>query len=215
MLKPKSEKISAGSILNFSEDAIRINSESFIIDNAWVSFSGTIFKIREYIKNVVVGNRTRFFKDRNYAVYLLICLDLNDGIKVVEGTQVPFSSFKAVPPPQTYDALPLIGLILVQDGTIDLNYGFNPIENDNINYFSGSGNIIDHDVKGVRGDSNDTFGETGQTGVTGLKGFRGSLGETGLIGSQGPTEIGEIGELGLHGMTGINWDIQIQFDRIF
>jgi hypothetical protein len=212
MLKPKSEKISAGSIPILSDDAVRINAGSFIIDNSWISFSGAIFRVKDYITSVVVGNRTRFFKDRNYAVYLLICLDPNNGITVFEGNHVLFTTISAVPPPKIFSALPLIGLVLIQDGTIDIISGHKPIKDENIIFFSGTGNIADKNLKGIVGEDSKIFGETGMQGTTGLRGFRGYLGYIGVTGSSGPTVNARPGEMGLKGMTGINWDINIPFD---
>ena len=146
MLKSKSEKVCAGATPLLSKDSVRISSGSFIIDNVWISFAGTIFKVTNYISSVVVGNRTRFFKDRNYAVYLLVCLDPNNGITVIEGKHVLFTTLKAVPPPESFSALPLIGLILIQDGTRDLVTGFKPVNDENLIYFSATGNIVDKDL---------------------------------------------------------------------
>ena len=212
MLKPKSEKVSAGAVPTLSKDSVRINAGSFIIDNTWISFTGTIFKVKDYISSVVVGSRTRFFKDRNYAVYLLVCLDLNEGVTVIEGKHVLFTTLKAVPAPESFSALPLIGLILIQDGTRDLVYGFKPVKDENLIYFSATGNIIDKDVKGVVGEDSTTYGETGRRGETGIVGYRGITGRQGLTGYIGPT-IGLVrGDTGLRGMTGINWDIYVPFD---
>ena len=212
MLKPKSEKITAGSIPFLSDDAIRISADSFIIDNAWVSFSGAVFQVRDYISSVVVGNRTRFFKDRDYAVFLLICLDPNNGIVVVEGTHVRFTTLAAVPPPKNFSYLPLIGLILVQDGTRDVITGFKPIKDENIVYFSGTGNIDDRNLKGITGANSLISGVTGMTGYTGNRGLSGSTGYVGVTGNQGPQVVPERGRTGLMGMTGINWDIYVPFE---
>jgi len=212
MLKSKSEKISAGSVPLLSDDSVRISAGSFIINNAWISFSGTVFKIRDYIASVVVGNRLRFFKDRNYAVYLLICLDPNNGITVYEGNHVLFTTLSAVPPPETFSALPLIGLILIQDGTRDIIYGYKHIKDENIIFFSGIGNIIDRNLKGIVGENSIISGETGMIGITGLRGFKGYTGYVGVTGCQGPSVNARSGEMGLKGMTGINWDIYIPFE---
>jgi hypothetical protein len=212
MLKPKSEKISAGAVPILSDDAVRINAGSFIIDNAWVSFSGTMFKVRDYIASVVVGTRLRFFKDRDYAVYLLVCLDPKNGITVVEGRHVTFTTLSAVPPPESFSYLPLIGLILVQDGTRDIIYGYKPISDENIIYFSGTGNIIDKNLKGIQGDDSITSGETGMVGVTGLRGYRGTSGHQGVTGHPGPAVSPRTGMTGLMGPTGINWDIHVPFE---
>lgn len=212
MLKTKSEKIYAEATPVLLYDAVRINAGSFIIDNAWVSFSGIIFKIRDYIASVVVGNRTRFFKDRNYAVYLLICLDPYNGVTVVEGKHVRFTTLASVPPPESFSYLPLIGLILIQDGTLDVIYGFKPIKNENIIYFSGSGNISEKDLKGIKGNGSVISGETGLTGVTGLRGYVGDKGLMGITGATGPSVSARVGETGIKGMTGINWDIYVPFE---
>jgi hypothetical protein len=212
MLRHKQEKVNAGSVPVISNDTIKINSGSFVIDNSWVSFSGTILKIKDYIKSVVVGNRTRFFKDREYAVYLLICLDLNEGIKILEGTHVRFTTLKAVPLPEIFDSLPLIGLILIQDGTRDLIYGFKPINNKNIEFFSGTGNILDKNIKGKQGESNPFYGETGIKGYTGISGDTGLMGNTGLIGVTGRIPSSLQGMTGYQGMTGMYWDIHIPFE---
>jgi hypothetical protein len=214
MIKSKKEKINAGSIPVISSDSIRINPGSFVIDNTWLSFSGTVFKIKSYIKNVVVGNRTRFFKDRGYAVYLLICIDINDGIKIIEGTHVKFNTLGSVPPPQTYDALPLIGLILVQDGTRDVVNGFKPISDKNIIYFSGTGNIINKDLKGVTGCDNPHSGETGIIGDTGIGGETGFQGETGIIGVTGLIPTATQGMDGYQGITGMYWDIHVPLETL-
>lgn len=211
MLKPKSDKITAGSIPVYSDDSIRINAGSFVIDNTWISFKGAVIKIKDYISEVVVGERTRFFKDRNYSVYLLICLDINEGIKIIGGKHVKFSTLKAVPPPESFDSLPLIGLILVQDGTRDLVNGFKPITNENIIYFTGTGNVLDKDLKGISGDDSIISGETGFFGYTGINGLIGDDGITGNQGETGITPSGPTGEAGLKGMTGINWDIHVPF----
>lgn len=212
MLKTKSEKISAGSIPIVSDDAVRINAGSFVIDNAWINFSGMIFKVRDYISSVLVGNRSRFFKDRNHAVYLLICLDPNTGITTVEGKHVPFTTLQAVPPPEVFYALPLIGLVLIQNGTSDINYGFKPIVDENIIYFSGSGNILDKNLKGIKGDDSIISGEPGSVGATGLRGNPGVTGYQGITGPAGIQSAARTGETGLQGMTGINWDIHIPFE---
>ena len=215
MLKPKQEKINAGSVPVISKDTLRINAGSFVIDNAWVSFSGAVFKLRDYIDSVVVGNRTRFFKDRGYAVYLLICLDVNNGIQIIEGTHVKFTTLNAVPPPSSFSTIPLIGLILVQDGTRDVVYGYKPLEDKNIVYFSGTGNIINKNLKGVDGEDNPQYGFTGMYGFSGVGGHTGTQGDTGVIGVTGITPPSQSGATGYQGMTGIYWDINVPFDVLY
>jgi hypothetical protein len=212
MLKSKSEKIYTGIVSISNNDTIRINAGSFIINNTWISFSGSTFNIREYISSVMVGNRVRFFKDRNYAVYLLICLDPIEGITVVEGTNVNFTTIQAVPVPEVFNALPLIGLVLIQDGTRDIIYGYKLIRNENIFHFSGMGNILDRNLKGAVGDSSYIYGNTGLQGSTGMEGYMGITGRIGVTGSVGPNIDAMAGVTGLIGMTGINWDINVPFD---
>lgn len=214
MLKPKSEKISAESLPSLIKDSIRIDSGSFVINNTWVSFSGAIFRIRDYISSVVVGNRTRFFKDRGYAVYLLICIDPYEGIVVIEGRHVLFTTLKAIPQPESFNNLPLIGLILIQDNSMDLVYGFKPISNENIVFFSGTGNILDKNLEGVKGENCFISGETGQAGATGIMGVTGIRGIKGITGSPGHVPEAQSGNQGLQGMTGINWDIHVPFDAL-
>lgn len=212
-MKQKNTKISAQTVPNFSDDSIRISARSFVVDNKWVNFKGSIFKLQDYIDSVVRGSRTRFFKDRNYAVYLLIGLDLVDGVQVIEGTHVKFTTLTAVPPPQNYTVMPLAGLIVIQNGTSDLVSGYKPLKNENIVLYSGYGNIIDRNIKGDTGDDSTTLGETGIYGFSGIDGTQGITGYQGLTGNQGPVSDSLRGYSGLQGATGINWDIHIPFDE--
>jgi len=215
MLQSNSDKIKASTVPNFSDDSVRIKAGSFVYDNKWINFSGTVFKVRDYITSVLVGTRTRFFKDRNYAVYLLIGLDPTQGIRVIEGQHVPFSTLQGVPPPDSYDFLPLVGVISIQDGTRDLNFGYLPLKNENIILFSGYGNILDKDLKGVQGDANYTYGETGLVGGTGLKGSTGNQGILGVTGQRGHTPTPQRGYTGIVGMTGISWNIHVPFEEFY
>lgn len=215
MLKSKDDKITAKTTPDFSSDSINIQAGSVIIDNKWVSYKGTIIKIRDYISSVVRGSRTRFFKDRGYAVYLMIGLDPEEGIKIAEGRHVKFSTLKAVPLPENFSFLPLIGVVLVQDGSRDLVNGFKPVNQENIFFFSGSGNVLDKNLKGVTGDDSLVYGETGLFGYTGLEGLEGDEGKIGLTGYPGPTEAADRGHTGAHGATGINWNIHIPFQEFF
>jgi hypothetical protein len=211
MIENKINKINVKSNIELSEDSVKINSKSFVIDNTWISFSGTIFKIKEYISNVLKGDRRKFFKDRNYAVCLLVCLDPIEGIIVIEGKQVPYVSINAVPIPK-FNALPLVGIVIIQDGTTDLNYGIKPIKNENLILFSSLGNILDKNKEGEKGEDSILLGETGLQGYTGYKGEQGITGYIGITGQKGCTPIGIQGCTGLQGPTGINWDIYIPFD---
>jgi hypothetical protein len=186
-----------------------------VYDNKWVNYSDIIFKVRDYISSVVRGTRTRFFKDRNHAVYLLIGIDPNEGVKAIEGTHVPYTTVKAVPPPAQYDMLPIIGIVLIQDGSRDLTFGFRPLKDENIVYMSGMGNVVDKDLKGIAGEDSTIYGETGLIGITGFLGYLGITGVDGPTGYAGFSPPPEQGSTGLQGMTGINWNIHIPFEEFF
>jgi hypothetical protein len=214
-MKSNENKVKAGVTPNFSDDSVRIQAGSFVFDNRWINFNGAVFKVTDYIATVLRGSRTRFFKDRNYAVFLLVGLDPVQGLKIAEGRHVSFTTMQAVPVPESYDFLPLIGVVVVQDGTRDLNYGYQPLKNDNIVALSGFGNIIDKDLKGDPGENSFVYGETGLTGDTGLQGITGQQGGFGITGHQSPLLMPQQGETGLMGMTGINWDIHVPFQVFF
>lgn len=215
MIQSNKDKVKAGTTPNFSDGAVRIKAGSFVIDNKWINFSGVVFKVTGYIDSVLRGNRTRFFKDRNFSVYLMVGLDPAQGIVTIEGKHVPFSTLQAVPPPENFSFLPLVGIILVQDGTRDINYGFIPLKNENITFFSGYGNVLDPNQKGVQGDASQIYGETGVYGVTGMPGPTGFEGSLGVTGSFGHTPTAPQGYTGTGGMTGIGWGIHIPFQEFF
>ena len=212
MLRPNDDKVQAKTLPNFSDDAVHIKAGAVVIKNVWVNYDSTIFRINSYITRAVAAPRTRFFKDRGYAVYLLIGLDLNEGIKVIEGVHVLFSSIGAVPPPTQFTIAPLIGIVLIQDGTNDLNFGYRPLRAENLRIYSGTGNILDWNLKGDQGPAGQIIGYTGPQGLTGLEGLEGPLGVTGLIGETGVKPVCQAGETGPQGMTGLNWDIDIPFE---
>lgn len=215
MLKSKQNTIQATTVPNFSEDSIKIDAGSVVYDNKWISYEGFIFKVDDYIQSVVIGARTRFFKNRNNAVFLMIGIDLDEGVKVLEGTHVRYTTFKAVPPPTSFDIIPLVGLILIQDGTDDLNLGYLPLKPTNIVYFNGSGNIVDKDKAGSAGTDSTVYGATGIAGLTGPKGLTGWQGQTGVQGETGYTPPAPQGETGVQGLTGISWDIHIPFREFY
>jgi hypothetical protein len=215
MMKPNKDKIRSTVIPNFSDDSVRIEAGSFVFDNKWINFNGSIFKVKDYITSSLVGSRTRFFKDRNYAVYILVGLDPTQGVRVAEGIHVPFSTIGAVPPPTDFDFLPLVGIIAIQDGTRDLNYGYKPIEQQNVILYSGYGNITDKDLVGIPGVDSVTIGDTGFQGYTGIVGTLGEQGRRGMTGQKGPTPIAPAGVTGIGGMTGISWSIHIPFNEFF
>jgi hypothetical protein len=215
MMKSNEDKIKAGVTPNFSDDSVRIQAGSFVFDNKWINFNGAVLKVTDYITTVLRGSRTRFFKDRSYAVFLLVGLDPVQGLKIAEGRHVLFTTLQAVPVPESYDFLPLVGVVVVQDGTRDLNYGYLPLKNDNIVALSGYGNIIDKNLKGDPGEDSTVHGETGLIGHTGLQGLTGLQGALGVTGYQSPALAPQRGETGLMGMTGINWDIHVPFLEFF
>jgi len=215
MLKSNDNKIKANTVPNFSDNAVRIQAGSFVYDNKWINFNGSVFKVSEYITSVVRGSRTRFFKDRNYAVMLMVGLDPVQGVRVVEGTHVLFSTLQAVPAPSQYDFLPLVGVVVIQDGSRDLNLGYLPLKNENVLFFSGYGNIIDKNLKGVIGDDSLVYGDTGLYGNTGVQGSTGVVGTIGATGTQGITLSAPRGMTGIGGMTGISWNIHIPFRDFF
>ena len=185
MLKSRDNNVRANAIPNYSDDTVRIEAGSIILDNNWISYKGIIFVLSDYIKSAVVGSRTRFFIDRNYAVYLLLGIDIDSGFKVVEGPQVKFNSLQSVPIPQNFSIAPLIGLVVIQDGTNDLNLGYVPLKDENIQFFNGMGNIIQKNIKGETGADSQIYGETGIIGSAGLPGLRGLTGVVGITGPDG------------------------------
>lgn len=215
MLKPRSAQVTAGTTPNYSDDSIRIEAGSVVIDNSWVNYDAILFRLAKYINGAVVPPRTRFFQNRGYAVYLMVGLNLDEGVKVVEGRQVRFTSVRSVPRPVTFDIVPLAGLVVVQDGSDDLNLGYLPLKDENIEYFNGTGNVIDPDLMGITGVDSDVAGETGPQGLTGLEGQRGARGSSGLAGYTGTQPGAERGETGVRGMTGINWQVHVPLTSFF
>ncbi|TRZ49366.1 MAG: collagen-like protein [Dehalococcoidia bacterium] len=215
MLNLNKKTIEVKTVPNVSSDSVRIKAGSFVIDNKWINFNGTLFKINDYITKAVQSPRTRFFKNRNNAVFLLIGIDADEGLKVIEGQHVKFSTIQAVPPPEVYNILPLIGLVLIQDGTRDLNFGYKPLSEPNIISFSGSGNIIDKNKQGETGAISPMLGDTGLAGETGTIGDLGPTGIIGATGQRGHTKEPAQGVTGLKGPTGINWDVNIPFQDYF
>lgn len=197
------------------KDVIRIQPASFVVDNNWVSFNGALFNIKDHIRSVLKNGRAKFFTNRFYSVYLLVCLNPNEGIKVLEGKQVLHSSSRLPPSPSTYTDIPLVGVIMIQDGSKDLVYGYRPVTNTSLIQFSGIGNVVDKDQAGLPGEDNTGYGDTGLQGYTGLPGMSGDPGEPGLTGAAGPVSADLQGEPGIQGATGIYWDVNIPFDRLF
>lgn len=198
-----------------SSDAVSVNAGSLVYDNTWISYNPFLFKVNDYIKSIVRAPRSRFFFDRNHAVFLIVGVDINTGVRVIEGKHVRYTALGAVPPPTSYDLIPLFGLVLVQDGSIDLVYGYNPLESSNIVLFSGYGNILNKDLVGLSGANSAVYGETGLRGFSGVVGTTGFQGTTGLRGYTGPISIGPQGYTGIQGITGISWEIHIPFESFY
>lgn len=215
MLKPRSAQVTAGATPGYSNDSVRIEAGSVVIDNSWVNYDSVLFRLTKYINGIVVPPRTRFFQNRSYAVYLMVGLNLDEGIKVVEGRQVPFSSIRSVPRPVTFDIVPLVGIVVVQDGSDDLNLGYLPLKDENIEYFNGAGNVLNAGRKGITGVDSDVAGVTGPQGVTGLEGQRGARGASGVPGYTGVQTPAQRGETGVQGMTGINWQVHVPLTSFF
>lgn len=211
-IKAKKDIINAGTSNSLSNDSIVIKAGSFVYDNIWINFNGIIFKARDYILSSLVAPRTHFFNNLNYAVCLIVGIDINGSIQVIEGNQVLYTTNDSIPLPATYDIIPLISLILIQDGSNDLNYGFRPIKDTDITYFSGVGNAIEKNLVGDNGADSDIIGYTGLPGVMGLTGNTGVDGDMGPTGFKGLIGDAPAGDTGLQGITGINWDFRVPFE---
>lgn len=211
MLKAKNELVVASTLPNLAPDAVKIDAGSIVYDNNWINYNSTTFKIEDYILSVVQPPRTRFFKDRNYGLILLVGLNVNEGIKAIEGKHVPFTTIDALPYPDFTDIIPLVGIVLIQDGSNNLNTGYKPLRPEYIKYFSGAGNVLQKNLQGPTGADSDIVGSTGALGLSGVQGAWGFTGLVGPTGYQGIKPPQTIAETGLQGMTGISWNIHIPF----
>lgn len=216
MLKPKKNIFRAKSQKNLEKGSIVIDAGSLVYDNQWISYQGTVFSVQNYINNVVNGTtRRRFFNKHNYAIQLLIGIDKSGALQVREGTQVLFTTKSSIPIPATFNIIPLLSVALIQDGSNDLNTGFKPINDSNITFFSGTGNVIDKNLKGEESPHRGITGFQGAQGETGLKGLQGETGTEGVMGITGEKGYSETGPKGVQGMTGINWTIHVPFEIFF
>lgn len=187
-----------------SDNKIRIESGSFVYENKWVNYKSKIFNLNDYVKEKL-RERDSFFNNRGYALYLVIGLNFYGKLSIEEGVQVPFKLKESIPAPKIKN-IPLVGLILVQNGSEDLNYGFNPIENGDLVEYSGFGNILEKNLSGITGPLSLSIGERGLQGVTGQSGVTGELGLTGLQGIQGPVGRFFVGSTGVKGIQGLNYN---------
>lgn len=216
MLKPKQNTFNAKIQKNIDKGTVIIDAGSIVFDNQWISYQGMIFKVNEYIENVLDNtNRQRFFTNKNYAAQIIIGIDKSGSIKYKEGTQVLYSSKKSVPIPPTFETVPLVSILLIQDGSSDMNYGYKPLNETNVTFFSGSGNVLDKNQKGDNSNIRGITGIDGDKGSTGLKGLDGDRGDQGLQGIIGAQGMAPTGISGVQGMTGINWAIHIPFEQFF
>ena len=211
MLKPNKSTIKSNSIDNNIKGSVRVKAGSFVVDNQWVSYDSYLFRLDNYVNSVVTANRQTFFSDRGNALILLVTLSLRNGIKIIEGPQVKYTNRRSVPLPKIVDTIPLVGVIVRQDSTGDLNGGYIPMTDEDLIFFSGTGNIEDKDLVGITGIQNTTQGLTGIAGYMGITGVEGITGEIGDKGSTGYT--GELiqGATGIQGSTGISWDVHLPF----
>ena len=211
MLKSKTTTIDANVTSLIAANTVTIGAASFVYENNWINFGGTIFNAPDYITSVVVSPRTRFFINRNYAVQLIVGLTKDGETTVIEGTQVDFTKQTVVPVPEIFDVIPLVGILLIQDGTTDLVYGFKPLDSNTVTFFSGTGNVTDSNKLGDPGPDSNDFGHTGAQGLTGNLGVYGDTGYIGVTGYKGVLVPGDNGDTGIHGITGISWAIHIPF----
>lgn len=216
MLKSKPNTLSARIKRSIDKGAVIIDSGSLVYDNKWIEYNGTLFEARRYIESKLnETTRRRFFTGRNYAVQILIGVDSSGSVRISEGTQSLFSTKESVSVPSTYGVIPLVSVLLIQDGSSDLNYGFRALNESNVTFFSGAGNVLDKNLTGPAGIDSYETGMNGPIGFTGLKGLSGETGYVGNVGTTGSIGDSTYGITGPQGMTGINWDINIPFDNLF
>jgi hypothetical protein len=214
MFKQSSSTVIAKVQPSITDSTVVISAGSYVFDNNWIDFSGTVFNVTDYINSKIGPNRKGFFNGRGDALCIIVGLNSNGELEVEEGTQVVFTTAASVPIPSTFTFIPLVGIILIQDGTADMIGGLKPLKDNNVIFYSGTGNVIDKNLKGIVGVDSNIQGFTGLQGETGLIGIDGLQGPTGYFGITGRTGYGITGLQGLQGMTGINWDIQILFDHL-
>lgn len=216
MLKNRDNVFRARAQGNIDKGTVVIDAGSLVYDNQWISYQGTVFNARRYIDSVVDGtNRRRFFQNRGYAVQIIVGIDKSGAIQILEGNQVLYTTKDSTPIPATFGIIPLVSILMIQDGSSDMNYGFRPLSDNNVTYFSGAGNVTDRNRPGAASDENGPTGYVGIEGITGLRGSDGLTGQEGDLGITGPVGWAETGMQGAVGMTGINWAIHVPFDVFF
>jgi hypothetical protein len=184
---------------------IKIEAGSFIYDDRWINYKSKVLDIEQYITNSLGKNRPTYFYARNNALALLVGIDYNGKLLVEEGPQVPYKSNTKVPFNKISRVLPIFSLILIQDGSVDLNLGIKEFSDKDIINISGIGNILKKDIQGETGSISSARGEQGAQGVTGYRGIQGPQGPTGLLGVQGTIGASASGITGFQGLTGLNY----------
>ena len=211
MLKQKKNTVNSNCMNNNIGNSVKVKAGSLVIDNKWVSYDSYMFNVTDYINRSLSTNRSTFFSKKKSAIYILVTLGLKRGISILEGKEVRYISRESVPRPTVIDSIPLVGIILRQDGTDDLSTGFILVTDKDLDSFSGTGNIIEKNLVGITGLNNNT---QGLTGIQGNLGDTGLQGLTGLVGDQGETGVVSafiVGETGAQGATGISWDTHVPF----
>lgn len=212
MLKSKSNVVNARVQKNFTDYSVIINAGSLVIENKWIDYSGTFFNVQDYLRSTITTQRVRFFNNANYACYLVVGIDVNGSLSVIEGAQALFTTLESVPRPPTFNIVPLVGIIVIQDGSSNLIDGIKPLDESNVVFYSGMGNVLNKNLVGPEGLDSLIIGETGVQGETGFQGLPGLTGPIGDMGITGEDGLGVTGLDGPQGMTGLNWDVQVIFD---
>jgi hypothetical protein len=212
MLNTKNNTFNVRIQSNIADYTVVIDSGSLVIDNKWIDFKGVLFNIKQYLRNAVTGSRVRFFTNVNYAGYLVLGIDVTGALIVLEGAQVSYTTLASVPIPPVFSMVPIAGIVVIQDGSNNLIDGINPITDSNVIFYSGMGNTLDKNQKGIMGFDSNILGDTGLCGQTGYPGLDGDTGLQGLPGIVGPVGFGFTGLQGSQGLTGINWDIAVGFN---
>lgn len=212
MLRTRNNTIGARVQKNYTDDSVIISPGSLIYDNKWIDYGGSFFNVKEYLRSLITNQRIRFFKNINYATYLMIGIDATGSLAVTEGEQVLYITLKSVPIPRVFDMIPLVGIVVIQDGSTNLIDGIKPLNDNNVIFYSGMGNVLDKNIVGQAGFDSNILGETGIPGETGLIGDVGITGPIGGRGITGYAGLGVTGYQGAQGMTGINWDVQVLFN---
>lgn len=212
MLRTRNNTIGARVQKNYTDDSVIISPGSLIFDNKWIDYNGSFFNVKEYLRSLITDQRVRFFKNINYAAYLMVGIDATGSLAVTEGEQIQYTTLKSVPVPRVFDMIPLVGIVVIQDGSTNLIDGIKPLNENNVIFYSGMGNVLDKNLIGQAGLDSNILGETGIPGETGLIGDMGITGPIGDMGNTGYAGLGVTGFQGAQGMTGINWDVQVLFN---